>query len=120
MRHFFKTDNITFTATTDDPHAVGVTRTFTSFSAAAQEDARSRIYLGVHYQFDADQGMASGTAVADHVAANHMQAAPEYDFFNPFFTEQECQAEGDRLVATGDYYEYFCDGYIGDWSLYIR
>jgi len=120
MRHYFGTDNITFTATTEDPHAIGVTRTFTTFSAAATEDARSRIYLGVHYQFDADQGMATGTRVADHVAANYLKAAPEWDFFGPFQTEQECQAEGDRLVATPDYYEYFCDGYVGEWFLNVR
>ena len=58
-------DNVTFTATTEDPHAVGVTRTFTSFTAAARENARSRIYLGVHYQFDADDGITAGTGVGD-------------------------------------------------------
>lgn len=41
-----------------------MTRTFTSFTQAATENARSRVYLGVHYQFDADDGMASGTTVA--------------------------------------------------------
>jgi hypothetical protein len=60
-------DNVTFTATTNDPHAVGVTRTFTSFSQAATENARSRIYLGVHYQFDADDGLATGYNIANFV-----------------------------------------------------
>jgi hypothetical protein len=41
-----------------------VTRTFTSFTQAATEDARSRIYLGVHYPFDADDGMATGSNVS--------------------------------------------------------
>ncbi|RIV41598.1 phosphatase PAP2 family protein [Micromonospora radicis] len=120
MRNYFGTDAMTFTATTEDPHAVGVTRTFTSFSAAATEDARSRIYLGVHYQFDADQGLATGTAVADHAAANHLQAAPEFDFIGPFTFEQDCRADGDARVATSDYYEFFCDGFLGEWFLYIR
>jgi len=62
-------DSITYTAGTDDPNAAGVTRTFTSFTQAATEDARSRVYLGVHYQFDADDGMASGTSVASLATA---------------------------------------------------
>jgi hypothetical protein len=57
-------DNITYTAGTEDPNAATVTRTFTSFTQAATEDARSRIYLGVHYPFDADDGMATGSNVA--------------------------------------------------------
>jgi membrane-associated phospholipid phosphatase len=64
MRNQFG-DAVTFTGGTDDPNAVGVTRTFTSFTQAATEDARSRVYLGVHYQFDADDGLATGTNVAN-------------------------------------------------------
>jgi PAP2 superfamily len=56
-------DNITYTGGTEDPHVVGVTRTFTGFSSAASEDARSRIYLGVHWQFDGDDGRAAGDNV---------------------------------------------------------
>ena len=66
-------DNVTFTGTTDDPHAVGVTRTFTTFTAAAAEDARSRIWLGVHFQFDADDGVAAGTDIANFVYANYLR-----------------------------------------------
>jgi membrane-associated phospholipid phosphatase len=56
-------DSFTFTATTEDPHAVGVTRTFTSFTAAATEIARSRVYLGVHYPFDGDDGLSTGLSI---------------------------------------------------------
>lgn len=70
MRLFFGTDNIAFTGTTDDPNAAGVTRQFPSFTAAAIEDARSRIYLGVHYQFDADFGRSSGNSVGEFVVNN--------------------------------------------------
>lgn len=75
MKSFFGTDDITFTATTDDPFAQGVTRTFTSFSAAADENARSRIYLGVHYQFDGDYGVSSGKAMAESAAVRYLRAA---------------------------------------------
>jgi len=70
MRRFFGTDNVTFTAGTDDPNAVGVTRTFNSFTSAALENARSRIYLGVHFQWDGDHGFLSGTALAEHIYDN--------------------------------------------------
>jgi 6-phosphogluconolactonase (cycloisomerase 2 family) len=71
MRRFFGTDNVTFTATTEDPNLpAGVTRTFNSFTAAALENARSRIYNGVHYQWDADNGFLTGKAVGEFVFAN--------------------------------------------------
>lgn len=69
MRHYFGTDNVTFPATTEDPSAKDVTRVFHSFTTAALENARSRIYLGVHFQWDGDHGFLSGTALAEHVFA---------------------------------------------------
>lgn len=69
MANYFGTDAKTFTATTEDPFAVGTPRTYTSFSDAALENARSRVYLGVHWQWDADQGNAAGIKVADHAFA---------------------------------------------------
>jgi len=71
MRRFFNTDNVTFKATTQDPNLKGnVKRTFNSFTAAALENGRSRVYLGVHYQWDADAGFQSGTALGEHVFDN--------------------------------------------------
>jgi hypothetical protein len=68
MRKVFGTDNITFTLTTEDPNAVGTTRTFNSFTAAALENARSRVYLGVHFQWDGDNGFLSGTQLGEYIA----------------------------------------------------
>jgi hypothetical protein len=73
MRVFFGTDNVSFTATTEDPKASGVTRTFDSFTQAALENGRSRIYLGVHFQWDGDHGFLSGTAVGEHVATTRLR-----------------------------------------------
>jgi membrane-associated phospholipid phosphatase len=68
LQRYVGTDTWSFTATSEDPHVVpGTTRTFASFSQAAIENARSRVYLGVHFQFDADLGLAAGAAVAQHV-----------------------------------------------------
>ena len=57
-------------------HRPAAMRQFTSFSQAAQENARSRIYLGIHWQFDADQGIVAGSAVADHVFENFLLPVP--------------------------------------------
>jgi hypothetical protein len=75
LRNFFGTDNVTFTIGSDD--TPGVLRTFNSFSAEALEDAQSRIYLGVHWQFDADEAYLAGTKVGDYVAGNMLAAVPE-------------------------------------------
>ncbi len=37
----------------------------------------SRIYLGIHWRMDQEDGQALGRAVADYVAANYFQAVPE-------------------------------------------
>lgn len=68
MRDFFGTDTIAFTVTTDDPSAIGVTRSFTCFTDAAKQNGRSRVLLGVHYQFDADGGYEIGTKVGEETA----------------------------------------------------
>lgn len=77
MRRYFGTDNVTFTAQTEDPSAKDASgnsleRTFNSFTAAALENGRSRIYLGVHFQWDADHGFLSGNALGDYVFANRL------------------------------------------------
>ena len=77
MADFFGTDNVTFTIDSEDPfyhllpeHPL---RTFHSFAAAAWENAESRLYLGVHYRFDATDGNAAGTALGHWVSAHMLQ-----------------------------------------------
>jgi hypothetical protein len=75
MRLFFDTDEMAYTVGTDDPHSKpGETRVYTSFTAAAEENARSRVFLGVHFQFDGDAGVKLGTRIGEHVFANHLRA----------------------------------------------
>lgn len=76
LRNFFETDNVTFTLDTEDPHALAqygpkVERTFNSFSSAALENGRSRVYLGVHFQWDADEAYVAGTNLADFVSEKY-------------------------------------------------
>ncbi len=71
MRRYFGTDNITFTATSEDPNlktAGERKRSFNSFTEAARENARSRVYLGVHFQWDGDHGFHSGNALGEFVS----------------------------------------------------
>ena len=41
------------------------------------ENSMSRVYLGVHWRMDQEDGQALGRAVAQYVAANYFQAVPE-------------------------------------------
>lgn len=70
MQSFYGRDDIAFTGGTDDPLAVGVKRSFTSFSQAAQEKADSRLYAGVHFRWDNDAALKLGYQVAGYVSAN--------------------------------------------------
>lgn len=47
--------------------------TYASFSQAEYDNAESRIWIGVHWQFDADQGDLAGRRVADWVASHAFQ-----------------------------------------------
>ncbi|MFG2062754.1 carbohydrate binding domain-containing protein [Micromonospora sp. NPDC048871] len=73
MKGYFGTNDIAFDATTDDPFARGVVRRMPGFDQAAQENALSRIYLGVHYRFDAEAGLAVGGSVGAYVYANRLR-----------------------------------------------
>ncbi|MFL5342912.1 MAG: FG-GAP-like repeat-containing protein [Gemmataceae bacterium] len=50
-----------------------VSRAFTSYQAAAQEAGQSRIYGGIHYQFDNVDGLVSGAALGKFVLANELK-----------------------------------------------
>ncbi|MGI8667339.1 MAG: vanadium-dependent haloperoxidase [Jatrophihabitans sp.] len=74
---FVFTDNTTFTVGTEDPDVpAGSTRTFTSFSSAATETATSRLWRGVHWDFDNKSGTASGNQVGTYVIGNALQPSP--------------------------------------------
>ncbi|MDR7277458.1 carbohydrate binding domain-containing protein [Catenuloplanes atrovinosus] len=73
MRGYFGFDHLEMRLTTEDPSRPTVVRTLPSFTAAAAENGRSRIYLGVHYQWDADNGVATGTQIGNRVIANFLR-----------------------------------------------
>ncbi|WP_175409826.1 vanadium-dependent haloperoxidase [Streptomyces sp. TRM64462] len=73
MKRYFGSDAIAFSITTDEPRSPVRTRHFTSFSEAAREDAYSRVWLGVHFPWDADDGLTLGDRVAGHVFATKLR-----------------------------------------------
>lgn len=48
-------------------------RSFARLSDATRENAQSRIYLGIHWQFDATEGIKMGNSIADYVYANALK-----------------------------------------------
>jgi hypothetical protein len=69
LTEFFGTDAVAFTSTSDG--LPGVTRSFSRFSDAAAEAGMSRIYGGIHWQFDNQDGQATGKVLGRYVARNY-------------------------------------------------
>jgi hypothetical protein len=77
LRRFYGTDDVAFTLVSDELNGVTIAndgsvrpyapRTFSSFSQAEEENGQSRIYLGIHWQFDKTAGIAQGQHVANYV-----------------------------------------------------
>src|SRR5207249_9580297 len=80
LRKFYGRDDIAFTFMSDEFNGVTedngghirpvVSRTFDSFSQAEEENVQSRIYLGIHWPWDKEQGIKQGNKVADYVYAH--------------------------------------------------
>jgi hypothetical protein len=68
---FYGTDNIAFETGSD--FRPGVRRSFSSFSAAAQEAALSRLYGGIHYRSASEDGLTSGMAIGMWTFKNYLQ-----------------------------------------------
>ena len=68
LARFFGTDEVSFsTSSTTQP---GITRSFTSFSQAAEENGDSRVYIGFHFRHAVIEGIKLGSKVGE-VAFNH-------------------------------------------------
>ncbi|MEX0711696.1 MAG: vanadium-dependent haloperoxidase [Pirellulales bacterium] len=71
---FFGTDEIAFT---DKPDGGQRERSFTSFSQAAAEAGRSRIFGGIHFEFDNQLGLSSGRSLSRFVFDNYLRLLSE-------------------------------------------
>lgn len=90
LKSFFGTDNISFTLDSEDPTVAD--RSFTSFSQAADESAVSRLYGGIHFNFDNNDGLAAGRSIGQYVASRLFQSAT---------LPTKSSLIGDTLVVTG-------------------
>lgn len=80
LRRFYGKDKLPFTFISDEFNGVTednhgnprplVERSFSSLSAAEEENGQSRIYLGLHWSFDKTEGIAQGNRIADYVFDN--------------------------------------------------
>ncbi len=73
---FFGTDDIAFETGAGFDVLPGVMRSYDSFSAAALEAGRSRIYAGIHFEFSNITGRETGVAIADYVYGHCAQPVP--------------------------------------------
>lgn len=62
LARFFDEDDTSFTTTSGTPFP-GITRSFTSFSQAARENAASRVYAGIHFRTTCRDGLRQGRKV---------------------------------------------------------
>lgn len=80
LRRFYGRDDIPFTFVSDEFNGMTrandgtvrplIPRHFNTFSEAELENGLSRIYLGIHWNFDASAGIAQGRQVGDYVYDN--------------------------------------------------
>jgi hypothetical protein len=78
LRRFYKTDRIPFTFTSDEFNGVTrdnsgqvrplLPRSFKTMTEAEVENADSRIYLGIHWNYDATSGITQGRNVGNLVS----------------------------------------------------
>ena len=74
LRRFFETDEASFSLT-----QAGITRSFTSFSGAANDAINSRIWGGIHFRTPCEDGLQMGTNIGRQ-AFNHYFVPFEADF----------------------------------------
>lgn len=80
LKQVFETDEIAFTAcsmtvgpglTCTDPSPVF--RSYSSFSQAADENAVSRIYIGIHFRNAVEEGVRHGRRIANYAVRHFMK-----------------------------------------------
>ncbi len=76
LQLFFGTDKMYFEVTSMAPLAVKKTRAYRRFSDAAQEVVDARVYLGIHFRYDASAGYELGRSVAKLALEKHLTRMP--------------------------------------------
>lgn len=71
-------DEISFTTTSGNPFP-GITRSFTSFSQAAQENADSRVFAGIHFRRTCTDGLRQGKKVGRFAFKHDLRPVRRHD-----------------------------------------
>jgi hypothetical protein len=58
---------------TSGPPFAGITRSFRSFSQAAQENADSRVYAGIHFRSACEDGIKLGKQIGRRAFVQYVQ-----------------------------------------------
>lgn len=74
LAKFYGSDEFAFETTSEG--LPGVKRSFRRFSQAAEEAGRSRIYGGIHWEFDNSDGLMMGRAIGDYVCRHYLLPLP--------------------------------------------
>ena len=107
LRRFYGRDDIPFMFVSDEFNGVTVDnqghlwpadpRKLRSFSEAEEENGQSRIYLGIHFAFDKNDGIAQGRRIADYVVAARLQEAVSRRFRRFKVQVQGSAVQGSRF-----------------------
>lgn len=71
LKAFYGRNDVAFHLTSDE--VPGVVRHYTTFSQAAQENADSRVWLGVHWRFDQTEGQKLGAEIAAYLSGHFFE-----------------------------------------------
>ena len=71
LADFYHRDRIRFTFEGDS--AIAGPRTFRSFSSAAEEAGRARIFAGIHFEFSNQASQAAGRALGSEISRNALR-----------------------------------------------
>ena len=111
LKDFYGTDNIHFTIVSDEFNTITVDqngiarplvpRSYTSFTQAMVENAQSRVYLGIHFQFDANNGIVQGSNIGNWVFGHVGQSAmsPSAAYVNKAYRDLTGQNPGPNTLA---------------------
>ncbi|TWU64463.1 PAP2 superfamily protein [Crateriforma conspicua] len=73
IAEFYDTDEVTFSLESDE--LPGMIRTFDRLSDAMAENGRSRVYLGIHWNYDDTVGQTTGANIAQFITSQPFTAA---------------------------------------------
>jgi hypothetical protein len=133
MSAFFGTNHIPFSITSEDPFYAQLpgnpgARSFTTFSQAGFEDALSRIYLGVHWRFDCEDGFKAGAELgyyigntffhpvcpADFNADGVANSQDFFDYLEAFFSDSwRAEFNGDDARNSQDFFDFLTAFFTG-------